>query len=102
MARIRPADDTEFLQLINQTLDEVEDLRAAIEYDEEFMGNASIFIEPLSSELTALLTRIKAGNYQPGSTDLLDFIGSIKNIDHHIIPFWPMLKLILETHRLGY
>ena len=48
MARTRPADETEFLQLIMQALDEVEDLRAAIEYDEEFMGNASIFIEPLS------------------------------------------------------
>jgi hypothetical protein len=85
-----------------QALDEVEDLRAAIEYDEEFMGNASIFIEPLSSELTILRTSIEAGNYAPGSSDLLEFTGAIKNIDHHIIQFWPMLKLILETHRLGY
>ncbi|MFA9421127.1 MAG: hypothetical protein ACERLB_13330 [Gammaproteobacteria bacterium] len=85
-----------------QALDEVEDLRAAIEYDEEYIGNASIFIEPLSSELTSLRASIEAGNYQPASSDLLDFIGSIKNIDHHIIPFWPMLKPILETHKLGY
>ena len=47
MARTRPADETEFLQLIMQALDEVEDLRAAIEYDEEFMSNALIFIQPL-------------------------------------------------------
>ena len=40
MARTRPADETEFLQLIIQALDEVEDLRAAIEYEEEFMRNA--------------------------------------------------------------
>jgi len=66
------------------------------------MGNASIFIEPLSSELTSLRASIEAGNYQPGSSNLLDFIGSIKNIDHYIIPFWPMLKLILETHEPGY
>jgi len=87
MARIRPADETEFLQLIIQALDEVEDLRAAIEYDEEFMGNASMVIEPLSSELSSLRASIEAGSYQPGSSDLLDIIGSIKNIDHHIIPF---------------
>jgi hypothetical protein len=35
MARTRPADETEFLQLINQTLDEVEDLREDILKPEE-------------------------------------------------------------------
>lgn len=54
MASSRRADETEFLQLIMQALDEVEGLRATIEYDEEFMGDASKFIEPLSSELASL------------------------------------------------
>jgi len=69
-----------------QAFDEVEDLQAAIEYDEEYMGNASLFIEPLSSELTCLRASIGAANYRPDSSDLLDFIGSIKNIDYHITP----------------
>jgi len=61
------------------------------------MRKVPIFVEPLSIELISLRASIEAGNYQPGSNGLLDFIGSIKNIDHHTIPFWPMMMLILEN-----
>ncbi|MFV2031931.1 MAG: hypothetical protein ACC663_05495 [Gammaproteobacteria bacterium] len=38
--RTRARNQDEFVYLIDQALDEVEDLRAAVEYDEEFMGEA--------------------------------------------------------------
>ena len=39
-------DKTEFIDLIIQALDEVRDLRAAIEYDDEFIGSAAKKVEP--------------------------------------------------------
>jgi len=89
VARTRARDKQEFIDLINQTLDEVEDLRAAIEYDEEFMGNAVMIVEPISIGLGKLLAAVKSGEY-------------LKNTDHLAVPFWPLLKLILETHQQGY
>ncbi len=100
--RTRARNRGEFIYLINQALDEVEDLRAAIEYDEEFMGEAANVIEPLSAGLSRLLNSIQRGNYQTGEGDFLNFFDSIKNTDHRIIPFWSILKLIMETHELGY
>jgi hypothetical protein len=58
VVRTRPANETEFLQLISQSLDDVEDLPAAIEYDEEFMGDAAFLVKPLSAELNNLSTAI--------------------------------------------
>jgi hypothetical protein len=100
--RTRARNQDEFIYLINQALDEVGDLRAAIEYDEEFMGEAAIIVEPLSAGLSRILSSVQADNYQTGQGDLLDFLGSLKDTDRRIIPFWPILKLILETHELGY
>ena len=56
-------------EIVNQALGEVEDLRAAIEYDEEFMGESSIIVEPASAGLTRLLSAISNDEYQPGEGD---------------------------------
>lgn len=100
--RTRARNEAEFINLIDQAIDEIEDLRAAIEYDEEFMGEASIVVEPLSNGLTSLLSAVKQGDYQLGESDHLDFLFAMKAVDHRAVPFWPLLKLILETHQLGY
>ena len=102
VARTRARDRDEFIDLINQVLDDVEDLRAAIEYDEEFMGNAAMVVEPISIELGRLLTAVRSGEYKLGQDGWLDFVTALQNIDHHNVPFWPLLKLILDTHQRGY
>lgn len=102
VARIRARDEDEFIDLINQALDEVEDLRAAIEYDEEFMGNAAIIVEPMLTGLSRLLSAVKSGEYLIGEGNWLDFLNALRDTDHHLVPFWPLLKLILETHQQGY
>jgi len=102
VARTRARDKQEFIDLINQTLDEVEDLRAAIEYDEEFMGNATMIVEPISIGLGKLLAAVKSNEYLMGQGDWLDFLNALQNTDHLAVPFWPLLKLILETHQQGY
>ena len=100
--RTRARDKEEYINLINQALDDVEDLRAAIEYDEEFMENAAMIVEPISLELSRLRAAIKSGEYEIGRDGWLDFVNALQNADHQAVPFWSLLKLILETHQQGY
>ncbi len=102
VARNRARTEEEFIYLINQALDEIFDLRAAIEYDEEFMDNAPMIVEPLNNGLTRLLNAVKSGEYTPGEGDYVEFLHLLKNTDQRAIPFWSVLKLILDTHNEGY
>lgn len=98
----RAGDADELVEIINQALDEVEDFRAAIEYDEEYPGESSTIVEPVSIGLADLLSAINNNSYQPGQGDWLRFLEPLRDIDHRAVPFWPLLKLILETHEKGY
>ncbi len=100
--RTRARNGDELIEFINQALDEVEDLRAAIEYDEEYRGESSIVVEPTSNGLSRLLTAINNDEYQAGEGDWLGFLDSLRDIDHRAVPFWPLLRLIIETHEKGY
>jgi hypothetical protein len=92
----------ELIEIINQALDEVEDMRAAIEYDEEYRGESSIIVEPTANGLSSLLSAINNDEYQLGEGDWLRFLDGLRDIDHRAIPFWPLLRLIIETHEKGY
>jgi hypothetical protein len=92
----------ELTEIINQALDEVEDLRAAIEFDEEFKGEFSIIVEPASAGLTRLLSAINEDNYRPGEGDWIQFLETLRNIDHGAVPFWPLMRIIIETHENGF
>ena len=100
--RTRARNLNELTEIINQALDEVEDLRAAIEYDEEFKGESSIVVEPAAAGLTRLLSAINNDNYRPGEGDWIQFVDALRAIDHPALPFWPQLNLIIETHENGY
>lgn len=100
--RTRARTEEEFIYLINQALDEIFDLRAAIEYDEEFMSDATFVVDPLEKGLQRLLNIVKSGEYEPGKGDYMDFLHVLKNTDQRAIPFWTVLKLILDTHNEGY
>ncbi len=99
--RSRARNCDELIEIINQALDEVEDLRAAIEYDEEYRGESSIIVEPTSNGLTRLLTAINNDVYQVGEGNWIDFLDNLREIDHRAVPFWPLLRLIIETHEKG-
>ena len=98
----RARNPNELTEIINQALDEVEDLRAAIEYDEEFKGESSIVVEPAAAGLTRLLSAINNDNYHPGEGDWIQFLDALREIDHPAVPCWPQLRLIIETHENGY
>ena len=92
----------ELIEIINQALDEVEDLRASIAHVEEYMGEASSMVEPVSTGLKNLPGAINDDSYQPGRDDWLKLLDPLRDINHRAVPFWPLLKLILETREKGY
>jgi hypothetical protein len=92
----------ELTEIVNQALDAVEDFRAEIEYDEAYMSDSSILVEPVSVGLSDLLAAIDGGEYTPGQGDWLAFLDHIRDMDHRAVPFWPKLRMILETHEKGY
>jgi hypothetical protein len=49
-----------------------------------------------------LLSAINNDNYQPGEGDRLQFVDALREIDHPRLPFWPQLRLIIETYENGY
>lgn len=100
--RNRARSKDELIYLIKQVLDETFDLKAAIEYDEEFMGAAANIVDPLNDGMTRLLNAVREGEYKPGQGDYLDFLQVLKNTDQRAVPFWPVLKLIVDTHNAGY
>ena len=102
VTRTKARDLNELVSLINEAIFEVNDLRAAIEYDEESMNQASIIVEPLSIGLNRLLAAITDGEYQIDNSDWVDFILELKDIDHRAVPCWPVLKLIADTHQNGF
>ena len=62
--RTRLRNGDELIETLNRALDEVEDLRTAIEYDEEYRGEASIIIEPVAKGLARLLDALNNGDLQ--------------------------------------
>ena len=92
----------EMIELVNRALDAVEDLRAAIEYDEEYIDDNSIIVEPLSNGLADVLLAIRNDEYRPGQGDCFDFLDGVRDMDHRALPFWPLLRRILDTHENGY
>ncbi len=92
----------ELTEVVNQALDAVEDFRAEIEYDDAYMSDSSLLVEPVSHELSELLAALDGGDYAPGQGDWLSFLETIRDMDHRAVPFWPKLRLILETHEKGY
>lgn len=101
-APIRARNLSELVEIINQALDEVEDLRAAIEFDEEFRGESSIIVEPVSAGLSRLLSAINEDRYSIGEGDWMEFLEPLRDRDHRAVPFWPLLQLIIDTHDAGF
>lgn len=86
--------------LVREALDEVDSLRASIEYDEEYMGNAMSFINDLEAGVKALYERINSGNYKPGEGEL-PFMEIVRNVDSHLLPFKHLFIQIEEIHNSG-
>ena len=90
----------EYTDWVKQAVYEVEELRASIEFDEEFMGDALVFLDPLENEIKKLYQRIMDGNYE-FSDEPLKFMPIVEQNDPTLLPFKPLLIRINATHTHG-
>ncbi len=97
---VRARSSDEYVQMIEQALDDVWDLHQSIEYDEDFMAVAREFIGPLENSLKDLHQSMKDGNYEFATGDL-PFMAIVEKYHDAELPFKFLLKRINETHMKG-
>lgn len=90
----------EYQELINQALFELRDLRASVEFDEEFMGDVMQFVDPLETSIRELNQAINDGSYQ-FSQQNLPFMPIVYQTPGSLLPFKPLLIQINDTHIHG-
>jgi len=90
----------EYVALIKDALYEIDEMRAAIEFDEEGMGESPRYITDIEVCLKGVFEDMKTGDYCWNTGDL-PYIATIRDLDDGIIPFRPLLIRINDTHKNG-
>ena len=98
MKRARTVD--EYVALVKDALYEVEDMRAAIDFDSEGMGEAPKFIDDLEDTLKGIFQSMQDGTYCWRTGDLA-YMEFVRNMDESTIPFRTLLVRINDTHKNG-
>ncbi len=96
----RPKTPEQYVDLVDQALFEIEDLRLAAEYDMESMGAATEFLAELEEDVRKLRASMADGSYRFGKEDL-PFVRVVAHQDERILPFKQLLLKINETHTNG-
>ncbi|VAW60429.1 hypothetical protein MNBD_GAMMA11-3402 [hydrothermal vent metagenome] len=98
MRRARTVD--EYVAMVKEGLYEIDDMRAAIEYDEEGMGASIAYIDDIENCLKDVFEQMKSGDYCWNTGDL-PYIRVIRELDDGVVPFRPLLLRINDTHKNG-
>ena len=96
----RPKTPEQYVDLVDQALFEIEDLRLAAEYDMDSMGAATEFLDELEADVRKLRESMADGSYRFGKDDL-PFVRVVEHQDERILPFKHLLLKINETHIRG-
>ena len=96
----RPKTPEQYVDLVDQALFEIEDLRLAAEYDMDSMGAATEFLADLEHDVRKLRHAMADGSYRFGKENL-PFVTVVENQDERILPFKQLLLKINETHIKG-
>ena len=96
----RPKTAAEYVELIDQALFEIDDLRAAAEYDMESMGGVTEFLDQLERDVRGLKQAMLEERYQFGNADL-PFMRIVEAQSDQVLPFKYLLRVINATHRQG-
>ena len=96
----KPRTAEQYVELIDQAIFEVEELRLAMEYDQEGMGDVDSFLGELEAEVRGLKQRIADGSYQWATGDL-PFMDIVNHASDRSLPFKHLLRLINFTHTTG-
>ncbi len=96
----RPKTPEAYVELVNQALYEVEELRFAMEYDMDSMGEAASFLDQLEGQLKELRASMSDGSYRFGKEDL-PFMKLVDAQDDRVMPFKYLFATINRTHKEG-
>ena len=96
----KPKTVDEYVELVNQAVYEVEELRMAMEYDEDSLGAAASFLDELEEGVRRLKQQMQEGSYRWASGDL-PFMVIVEKVDDRLLPFKDLLRLINHTHNTG-
>jgi hypothetical protein len=90
----------QYVALVDEIIEELYELRMAMEYDMDSMGGAMNFIEVLEEQVKALRASMADGSYVFGD-DNLPFMELVKNIDERLLPFKHLFMMVNATHIEG-
>ena len=96
----RPKTPEQYVDLVDQAIFEIEDLRMAAEYDMDSMGAATEFLSELERDMRELRDSMADGSYRFGKEDL-PYVKVVEQQDERILPFKQLLLKINETHING-
>lgn len=96
----RPSTPEAYVELIKQAMFEIEDLRAAVEYDMEGMQDSAGFIDDLEHSLKMVYDSMVDGSYYFQDKDL-PFMEIVRQHGMFSLPFRDLLNIINDTHRKG-
>jgi hypothetical protein len=96
----RPKTAEQYVDLVDQALFEIEDLRLSAEYDMDSMGAVTEFLSELERDVRRLRESMADGSYRFGKEDL-PFVRVVEKQDERILPFKQLLLKINETHIKG-
>ena len=97
---IRAKSMQQYMDIIQETLYEIDELRASVEYDEDYMAGATSFLGDLESGVRALQKSIEDGSYEFGKGEL-PFIDIVRNSRDDLLPFKHLFMRIEQTHKQG-
>lgn len=96
---LRPKTAEQYVQMVEQAIIEVDELRSSYEYDAEEMGAVPPYLDTLEQMLQDLRTTMAGGSYVFGNENL-PFM-EIVNRYRGRIPFADLLAMINKTHKEG-
>ncbi len=97
---MRPKTVEDYVNLVDQAIFELEELRLSAEYDMDSMGDALEFVGALEQQVRQLRQSMADGTYQFADEDL-PFMKIVEQQGILLLPFKDLLRLINETHRKG-
>ncbi len=96
----RPQTMNEYIELVQQAIFEVDELRVAAEWGaDDGEGVGFEFTEPLNAQLRQLVEDLTTNHHVFGGGDLA--LMTLVRTNARNIPFKNLLDIINQTHRLG-
>lgn len=90
----------EFVEIVKETLYEIDEIRASYEFDGDYMNDTIQIVGSMEIPLKSLLASLTDGTYQQGSTGL-EFMEKLRRLPQELLPIKPLLIRIDETHNKG-